>query len=49
MRETFGFQGYFTGDCDAVNEINQRHHWQPDGLGHICLVCAPGTGAAVPA
>ncbi|MBO0867297.1 MAG: glycoside hydrolase family 3 C-terminal domain-containing protein [Micromonosporaceae bacterium] len=35
MRETFGFQGYFTGDCDAVNEINQRHHWQPDGLGHV--------------
>lgn len=38
MRETFGFQGYFTGDCDAVNEINQRHHWQPDGLGHIATV-----------
>ncbi|HEY3088424.1 MAG TPA: glycoside hydrolase family 3 C-terminal domain-containing protein [Jatrophihabitantaceae bacterium] len=35
MRETFGFQGYFTGDCDAVNQINTRHHWQPDGLGHI--------------
>jgi beta-glucosidase len=38
MRQTFGFQGYFTGDCDAVNEINQRHHWQPDGLGHIASV-----------
>ena len=35
MRETFGFQGYFTGDCDAVNQINTRHHWQPDGLGHV--------------
>ena len=35
MRETFGFQGYFTGDCDAVNQVNTRHHWQPDGLGHV--------------
>ncbi|WP_203919079.1 glycoside hydrolase family 3 C-terminal domain-containing protein [Rugosimonospora africana] len=34
MRETFGFQGYFTGDCDAVNEIRQRHQWQPDGTSH---------------
>lgn len=34
MRETFGFQGYFTGDCDAVNEISARHHWQPDGTDH---------------
>ena len=24
MRQTFGFQGYFTGDCDAVNEINPQ-------------------------
>jgi beta-glucosidase len=38
MRETFGFQGYFTGDCDAVNEVNQRHHWQPDGFGHVATV-----------
>jgi beta-glucosidase len=34
MRVTFGFQGYFTGDCDAVNEIRQRHQWQPDGASH---------------
>ncbi|WP_345630256.1 glycoside hydrolase family 3 C-terminal domain-containing protein [Rugosimonospora acidiphila] len=34
MRETFGFQGYFTGDCDAVNEVSKRHQWQPDGAGH---------------
>ena len=32
MRETFGLQGYFTGDCDAVNQVNTRHHWQPAGL-----------------
>jgi beta-glucosidase len=37
-RETFGFQGYYTGDCDAVNQINPRHHWQPDGLGHVATV-----------
>ncbi|GAA4852364.1 glycoside hydrolase family 3 C-terminal domain-containing protein [Luteimicrobium xylanilyticum] len=28
-RETFGFTGYFTGDCDAVYEIQAGHHWQP--------------------
>src|SRR5919204_362800 len=38
MRETFGFQGYFTGDCDAVNQINTRHHWQPAGFPHIATV-----------
>ena len=30
-RETFGFQGYFTSDCDAVYEIQAGHHWQPPG------------------
>jgi beta-glucosidase len=34
MRETFGFQGYFTGDCDAVNEVSKRHQWQPDDATH---------------
>ncbi len=38
MRETFGLQGYFTGDCDAVNQVNTRHHWQPPGFGHIATV-----------
>jgi beta-glucosidase len=28
-RETFGFDGYFTSDCDAVFEIVAGHHWQP--------------------
>jgi beta-glucosidase len=28
-RETFGFQGYFTSDCDAIYEIQNGHHWQP--------------------
>jgi beta-glucosidase len=30
-RETFGFGGYFTSDCDAVYEIYNGHHWQPPG------------------
>ena len=30
-RQTFGFQGYFTSDCDAVYKIENGHHWQPEG------------------
>ncbi|MBV9685303.1 MAG: glycoside hydrolase family 3 C-terminal domain-containing protein [Solirubrobacterales bacterium] len=30
-RQTFGFGGYFTSDCDAVYEIYHGHHWQPPG------------------
>ncbi len=30
-RETFGFQGYFTSDCDAVFEIVAGHAWTPPG------------------
>jgi beta-glucosidase len=30
-RETFGFTGYFTSDCDAIREIQNSHHWQPPG------------------
>jgi beta-glucosidase len=30
-RETFGFRGYFTSDCDAIYEIVAGHHWQPPG------------------
>jgi beta-glucosidase len=28
-RQTFGFDGYFTSDCDAVYEIQAGRHWQP--------------------
>lgn len=28
-RETYGFGGYFTSDCDAVYEIQAGHMWQP--------------------
>jgi len=38
-RETFGFTGFFTSDCDAIREIQAGHHWQPPGyprpLDHI--------------
>jgi beta-glucosidase len=30
-RQTFGFTGYFTSDCDAIFEIVAGHHWQPPG------------------
>ncbi|MGO9958688.1 MAG: glycoside hydrolase family 3 C-terminal domain-containing protein [Solirubrobacteraceae bacterium] len=30
-RQTFGFGGYFTSDCDAVYEIYHGHNWQPPG------------------
>ncbi len=30
-RQTFGFRGYFTSDCDAVYEIQHGHNWQPPG------------------
>ncbi|MBV8998678.1 MAG: glycoside hydrolase family 3 C-terminal domain-containing protein, partial [Solirubrobacterales bacterium] len=30
-RQTFGFGGYFTSDCDSVYEIYHGHHWQPPG------------------
>jgi beta-glucosidase len=28
-RETFGFNGYFTSDCDAIYEMQAGHHWIP--------------------
>lgn len=28
-RQTFGFGGYFSSDCDAVYDIQAGHHWQP--------------------
>jgi beta-glucosidase len=38
-RETFGFSGFFTSDCDSIREIEDGHHWQPPGyprpLNHI--------------
>jgi beta-glucosidase len=31
LRQTFGFNGYMTSDCDAIYEIANGHHWQPPG------------------
>jgi beta-glucosidase len=28
-RETYGFSGYFTSDCDAVYAMQGFHHWTP--------------------
>lgn len=33
-RQTFGFSGFFTSDCDAIFEIQAGHHWQPPGVDH---------------
>jgi beta-glucosidase len=32
MRQTFGFTGYFTSDCDAIFEMVRSHHWQPPNM-----------------
>jgi beta-glucosidase len=32
-RQTFGFGGYVTSDCDAVDDVVTGHHWRPDGYG----------------
>jgi beta-glucosidase-like glycosyl hydrolase len=31
LRQTIGFNGYMTSDCDAIFEITNGHHWQPPG------------------
>jgi beta-glucosidase len=30
-RQTYGFDGYFTSDCDAIDAIVAGHRWQPPG------------------
>jgi beta-glucosidase len=30
-RQTFGFNGYFTSDCDAVDDVVTGHGWRPSG------------------
>jgi Glycosyl hydrolase family 3 C-terminal domain len=30
-RETYGFRGFFTSDCDAIYIMQAGHHWQPPG------------------
>jgi beta-glucosidase len=31
LRQTFGFTGYVTSDCDSVYVISNRHQWIPPG------------------
>ncbi len=31
LRQTFGFKGYVTSDCDAVFEMTRSHHWTIPG------------------
>lgn len=31
LRQTFGFTGYVTSDCDAIAGITSQHHWNPPG------------------
>jgi beta-glucosidase len=30
-RQTYGFNGYFTSDCDGINGIVSGHQWRPSG------------------
>ena len=30
-RQTFGFSGYFTSDCDSVDDISYGHNWRAPG------------------
>ena len=30
-RQTFGFTGFFTSDCDSIREIQHGHRWRPPG------------------
>ncbi|WP_201276691.1 glycoside hydrolase family 3 C-terminal domain-containing protein [Marisediminicola senii] len=30
-RQTFGFNGFFTSDCDSIFEIERGHQWIPEG------------------
>ena len=30
-RQTFGFEGFYTSDCDAIYEMQRGHGWRPAG------------------
>ncbi|MDR1152606.1 MAG: glycoside hydrolase family 3 C-terminal domain-containing protein, partial [Bifidobacteriaceae bacterium] len=32
-RRTWGFDGYITSDCGAIDNVTNDHHWQPEALG----------------
>ncbi|CAK0841634.1 unnamed protein product [Prorocentrum cordatum] len=31
LRDQWGFDGYVTSDCGAIDDINKNHHFAPDG------------------
>lgn len=31
LRKTFGFTGYVTSDCGAIENVYNQHQWHPDG------------------
>lgn len=31
LRDTWGFDGYVTSDCGAINDVQVNHHFAPDG------------------
>ena len=35
LRKTFGFDGYVTSDCGAIQDITEQHKWEPEGLGRV--------------
>ncbi len=35
LRKTFGFDGYVTGDCGAIQDITENHKWAPEKLGRV--------------
>ncbi len=38
LRQTFGFDGYVTSDCDSVMDISASHLWTPSGWMHSVSV-----------
>ena len=35
LRKTFGFDGYVTSDCGAIQDITENHKWAPEELGRV--------------
>jgi beta-glucosidase len=43
LREAWGFQGYVTSDCGAVDDISSGHHFAPDNEHASALAVKAGT------
>ncbi|MGI6264493.1 MAG: glycoside hydrolase family 3 C-terminal domain-containing protein, partial [Acutalibacteraceae bacterium] len=35
LRRTFGFDGYVTSDCGAIQDITEQHKWVPEGFDRV--------------